>query len=123
MPDFYLMNEVQPGGDPLRPEDISVFGSAEEVEKYLEPWYVDETYLLLGQDGKRRILKAEKGRFRVARAADQTDYSEKLKEFLGSYLSLVERVVHKKRGITDVDATDFGRLPTETLFRLALLFD
>jgi hypothetical protein len=122
MPEFYLVNEVHPGHDPTQPGDISVFPSAQAVEEYFEPWYVDETYLVLAQDGKRLVFKVDNGKIRIASSPDQTDYSLKLKELLVSNLKSVEHAVHHRRRLPDVGPIDFDQFSTEMLFKLALLF-
>lgn len=117
--ELYVVNEVRPGGDARKPGALYVFSSAEAVERYFEPWYVDETYLLLNQDGTRRIFEVVNDRIVITASNDQADYSDKLREFLSRYLGSVERANRARKKIEDANPTDFSRLTTEELIRLA----
>ncbi|HZP70037.1 MAG TPA: ClpX C4-type zinc finger protein [Pseudolabrys sp.] len=121
MPELYVVNEVRPGQDARRPGDVQVFSSAVAVEGYFEPWYIDETYLLLDQDAKRHIFKVVDDRIVIADVDDQTDYSDTLREFLVSSLGSVERATWTKKKIGNASPTDFNSFTTDELVRLSLL--
>jgi hypothetical protein len=121
MTDFYLLNEVVPGHNPELPGAIEVYPSAKAIEDDLEPWYVNETYLLIGQNGKRRALKDEKGLVRLTSSDDQTDYSGKLKELLVHHLNSADPPPHHKKKLSGVGSIDFSSFPTDALFKLSLL--
>ena len=124
MNEFLLLNEVSPGDDPIdRPQDVRVYSSSAAAEKDLKSWYANESHVLLGQDGKRRMLDVQSGKVRIIVSPDQGNYSEKVREFLVYYLSSVEKAIHKKKNIGGTMGIDFNVLPTETLFRLAILFN
>ena len=92
------------------------------MTNYLEPWYANETYLLLAGDGTRRLLQTERGRISVCESRDDTDYAAKLREFLVAYLRSAERAALAKKGLPDSPKLDFDTFSTEDLFGLAIRF-
>lgn len=119
---IYLLNEVAPGHAPTSPRAIDVFSSAAAVESHLEPWYVDESYLLLREDGRRCTLKIENGKVRLALSEqDERDYSDVLKSLLVAYLHTVEEAIRRKKDIGDAPRVPFEELPVHLLLTLALL--
>jgi hypothetical protein len=122
MSQFYLLNEVGRGGDATVPSAIYVFPSGELLEQYFEPWFTDETYLLLGDDGQRWLLTQADRKVKITRSDDRTDYSRLLHSFLVYHLESAERAIHEKKRI-HAKSLDFSKLDNDVLFKLALLFE
>lgn len=120
---FLLVNEVEPGSDPTQDAGaIYVLESAKAAENYFEPWYVDERYLLLGDDGMRRVFVLADKKLVVTVSDDLLDYSKWLRRLLIGYLKSVEQAIHAKKNRDKIEPIEFDQLSTETLFKLALLF-
>ena len=118
---LYLLNEVAPGGDPTKFGAVDVFPSRAAVESHLEPWYADETYLLLGGDARRRVLNVENGKIRLTESEDGGDYSAVLKELLVAHLEATEDALRHKKSLGDAPGVDFRDLSVDSLLKLALL--
>jgi hypothetical protein len=121
MHDVFLLNEVAPGADPLEPGDIEVFPCREAVESYIEPWYVDETYLLVSGDGTRHIVEPDEPRVRLVPSGDAQDYPEPVRRLVLTYLERSEGALRHRKRLPAFGSIDFAPLSTPDLFRLALL--
>lgn len=99
-----------------------MFDSATTAENYFEPWYVDERYLLLGDDGGRRVFVLSDKKLVVTVSDDLLDYSEWLRGLLIANLKSVERAIYARKRTDRIEPIEFGQLSTETLFKLTLLF-
>jgi hypothetical protein len=123
MTEYFLNNEVRAGQDARTAGDIEVFASRDDVELHFEPWYVDETYLLLRSDGRRQLITALSGRICVIDAGDATDYRALAREFLVQYLANIgEAAVTRQKYSPEIAEVDWGNMSTEALFKIALLF-
>jgi hypothetical protein len=120
---YFLNNEVFPGRDAQTPSAIEVFASREDVERHFESWYVNETYLLLGSNGRRYLLAVTDGKIRVTDSGDDKNYDELIRKFLAYYLSYYSKAIAQRRKLDPkIAEVSWDGLPTETLFRVALLF-
>jgi hypothetical protein len=121
MAEFYILNEVAPATDPFQPGAINVFPSADSVTLYVEPWFVDETYLLLSSSGRRQQLALDGERLSILPHQDQSDYSSPLKTLLVHHLRVIEQSTTARKKLPSVGKIEFADFDARTLFRIAFL--